>query len=469
MFQYSTRSRFVGLILVLLLFGLLITSACSRLGETETGPPNFIILFADDLGYGDLGVYGHPTIHTPNLDRMASEGMRFTQFYSAAPICTPSRAGLLTGRLPIRSGMCGGRGVLFPDSDGGLPTDEITIARVLKTRNYATACIGKWHLGHLEPYLPTSHGFDYYFGIPYSNDMSPVGRKPGSRASRYPPLPLMENNQTIEEEPDQKQLTRRYTEKAIAFIEENRGRPFFLYLPYTFPHVPLYASERFEGTSLRGLYGDVVEEIDWSVGEILSALRRLELERKTLVFFTSDNGPWLVKKDHGGSAGLLYEGKHTTWEGGVREPGIAWWPGTVRAGSVSRAQAGTLDLFPTLVTLAGGEIPSDRILDGADLTPLLTERAESVRDVTFYYRRDELFAVRNGPWKAHFKTVDRPYRDAVLKKHDPPLLFNLDIDPSEKYNVAANHPEILEAIARIVAEHRANLDPKPCQLIKTLE
>ncbi|MGB9625015.1 MAG: sulfatase family protein, partial [Phycisphaerae bacterium] len=274
--------------------------AWTMTAQAAERPPNLVILFADDLGYGDLCCYGHPSIRTPNLDRMASEGLRFTDFYSAAPVCTPSRAALLTGRLPIRSGMVGTtRHVLFPDSKGGLPASEITIAEALKTKGYATACVGKWHLGHLPQYLPTRNGFDSYYGIPYSNDMKPS--------------PILRNEEVIEEPAVQETLTPRYTDEAIKFIRREKDKPFFLYLAYNFPHVPLHVSDRFKDKSLRGLYGDVVEEIDWSVGEVLRTLRELGLAEKTLVVFSSDNGPWLIKNQHGGSAGLLRDGKGSTW------------------------------------------------------------------------------------------------------------------------------------------------------------
>jgi arylsulfatase A-like enzyme len=279
----------------------------------------------------------------------------------------------------------------------------------------------------------------------------------------------MENEEIIEEEPDQSLLTKRYTEKAVEFIRQHKNQPFFLYLPYTFPHVPLYASEAFLDKSLRGLYGDVVEEIDWSVGEILETLAELGIDKDTLVFFTSDNGPWLVKEIEGGSAGLLREGKHTTWEGGVREPAIAWWPDTISAGSVSRAVTSTMDLFPTLAGLAGVGIPDDREIDGYDLSPILKQEKETVRDSLLYYREDELFAVRMGPWKAHFKTVEKPYSGAIIEEHEPPLLFNIEVDPSERFNIAEDFPDILAEIKQVAERHRSNLDPKPCQLIKRLE
>src|SRR6266540_1881026 len=343
------------------ILALLLVACVGSFAGAQSGrrPPNIIIIMADDLGYGDLGCYGHPSIRTPNLDRMAAEGIRFTDFYASAPVCTPSRAGLMTGRLPLRTGMASdARRVLFPDSAGGLQPNEITIARALKAKGYATACIGKWHLGHLPQYLPTRHGFDYYFGIPYSNDMdrdpkAPEGREGIFHAKiEYFQVPLMRNEEFIERPADQATLTRRYTEEALRFIEQNKSKPFLLYFPHTFPHVPLFASAKFKGTSPRGLYGDVVEELDWSAGQVLDLLRREGLAQNTFVFFTSDNGPWLTQDQHGGSAGLLREGKGSTWDGGMRVPGIGWWPGRIRAGSVTRDLASNLDLLPTCLALA---------------------------------------------------------------------------------------------------------------------
>jgi len=412
-------------------------------------PPNIVVIFADDLGYGDLGCLGHPTIRTPHLDRMAAEGVKLTQFYSAACVCTPSRAALLTGRLPVRSGMCSDRRrVLFPNSGGGLPGDETTIAEVLKTRGYATCCIGKWHLGHLPQFLPTKRGFDHYFGIPYSNDMKPS--------------PLMDDEKTIEEPAKQATLTKRYTERAIEFITRNKAKPFFLYFPHTFPHVPLFASGEFKDKSPRGLYGDVVEELDWSVGQILATLRTLELEKRTLVVFTSDNGPWLTCKLHGGSAGLLRGGKGSTWEGGMREPCIAWWPGRIPAGTVCTDLASTLDLLPTCAALAGAPLPKGRALDGFDILPVLRGEGRSPRDTMFFYRGTRLYAVRKGPWKAHFIT-QAGYGDKPLP-HDPPWLFHLDHDPSEQYDLSKQNPQVIADILKEVERHKATLQPVPSQL-----
>lgn len=434
-------------------------------------PPNIVVIFADDLGYGDLGIYGHPTIRTPRLDRMAAEGIRFTQFYAAASVCTPSRAALLTGRLPIRSGMSSDqRRVLFPDSGGGLPADEITLARALKTNKYATAAIGKWHLGHLEPFLPTRHGFDFYYGIPYSNDMDRVNDEqvPKGRAAfanpkiEYWNVPLMRNDTIIERPADQTTITRRYTDEAIRFIEEHREQPFFVYLAHTMPHVPLFRSADFEEVSARGLYGDVIEEIDSSTGRLLDTLDRLGLDEDTIVWFTSDNGPWLTFDEQGGSAGLLREGKGSTWEGGMRVPAVACWPGHIPAGTVSLDVASTMDIFTTSLKLAGVATPDDRIIDGVDLSAVLSGAGKSPRDTMFFYRGSRLMAVRHGPWKAHFIT-QAGYGDEA-EEHDPPLLFHLQEDPSEQYDRSKDHPEVVAEIKQLVERHRADLEAPPSQL-----
>jgi len=436
--------------------------------------PNFVVIFCDDLGYGDLGCYGHPTIQTPNLNRMASEGVKFTQFYSAACVCTPSRAALLTGRLPIRSGMCSDkRRVLFPNSAGGLPQSELTLAEGLKTKGYATAAIGKWHLGHLPQYLPTNNGFDTYFGIPYSNDMDRVADAPKGRESFWKPrvkywnVPLMRDTKVIERPAEQTTITRRYTEEAVKFIRINKSKPFFVYLAHSMPHVPLFASSSFLGASRRGLYGDVIEEIDWSVGQVLSTLKKEGLADNTLVFFTSDNGPWLIFNTHGGSAGLLRDGKGSTWEGGMREPGIAWWPGRVKP-RTSHAIASTMDIYTTCLTLAGAEVPQDRVVDGVDLSPALFGTGQVKRDAYFYYRGQQLYAVRKGPWKAHY--ITRPaYGRGQAERHDPPVLYHLGHDPSEKHDLAKDNPEVLAEIAKAVARHRAKLKPGPPQLEATIK
>jgi arylsulfatase A-like enzyme len=449
-------------------------------------PPNVVIILADDMGYGDVGIFGHPTIRTPHLDRMASEGQKWTSFYVAESVCTPSRAALLTGRLPIRTGMNPmneGRRVLFPDSAGGLPASEITIADLLKRRGYATAAIGKWHLGHLPPFLPMAHGFDRYFGIPYSNDMDMVpipgtatmigGEDPRKRSRMMDPkveywnVPLMRNDEVVERPADQSSITRRYTEEATGFIRAHAAQPFFVYLAHTMPHMPLFASPAFAGKSPRGRYGDVIEEIDWSVGQVLETLRALRLDRRTLVIFTSDNGPWTLFDEQGGSAGLLRGGKGGTFEGGMREPAIFWWPGTIAPAVVAEVGT-TLDLLPTLSALAGVSPPSDRVLDGYDLGPVLQGRhGRSPRQDVFYYRGPKLYALRHGAYKAHFFTRSE-FGGEPEAAHDPPLLYDLDEDPSEKYDVAARHPDIVAAIRRVAAEHAKTLQAVENQLEKRL-
>ncbi|MCB9781549.1 MAG: sulfatase [Candidatus Omnitrophica bacterium] len=438
-------------------------------------PPNFVIIFADDLGYGDLGCYGHPTLRTPNLDRMAAEGMRFTDFYSAAPVCTPSRAALMTGRLPVRSGMCSDtRRVLFPDSAGGIPESEITLAEGLKQKGYTTGCVGKWHLGHLPQYLPTRNGFDFYFGIPYSNDMDHLDSGPSGEARSLNPkvenfnVPLMRNEEIVQRPADQTHLTQRYTEEAIGFIKKNKEKPFFLYMPHTFPHIPLFASEDFLGKSPRGLYGDAVEEVDWSVGQVLDTLKNEGLAENTLVFFTSDNGPWLIMKETGGSAGLLRDGKGSTWEGGMREPGIAWWPGKVKGGELCRGMSSTMDLYTTCLTIAGAEIPTDRVIDGVDMSPLLFQTGPSNRDEYFYYRGQTLYAVRKGQFKAHY--ITRPaYGRGEVESHDPPVLYHLGIDPSESIEMNDRFPEVLKEIEKAKKAHLETVEEVESQLEKRIE
>ncbi len=435
-------------------------------------PPNVVIVFADDLGYGDLPSYGHPTIRTPNLDAIAAAGQRWTNFYVGASVCSPSRAALLTGRLPVRTGMYGtrpGTRVLFPDSSGGLPAEEVTLAEALKELGYATAAVGKWHLGHLPQYLPGAHGFDSWFGLPYSNDMDRTVEFDGyldakyyEPRSEYWDVPLMRGAEEIERPAQQETLTRRYTEEAVAFIEANADRPFFLYMPHTMVHIPLFRDEAFVDVSLAGHYGDVVEEIDWSVGRILETLEARGLTDDTLVVFTSDNGPWLVYREHGGSAGPLYFGKGTTWEGGTRVPAIFSWPGHIDAGVVTDVGS-TLDLFSTVVTLAGGQLPSDRTSDGFDLSGTLLEGAPSPRDVMYYYRFDELYAIRKGPYKAHFITQGVYGQGPDRTVHEPPLLYDLGRDPGERFDIAADHADIVADLVAAAAAHRANVDIRASQ------
>ena len=447
----TPRKRLVSGLLAVLV----IVAGCTDMSGTP--PPNFIVLFADDLGYGDLSSFGHPTIRTPRLDQLAQEGLKLTQFYVAASLCTPSRAGLLTGRLPIRNGMTGERGVLFPDSDGGLPATETTLAAALKSRDYATALIGKWHLGHVPEYLPTEHGFDYFFGLPYSNDMRPENEWDYAR-DNFPPLPLMEGREVIERSPDQSRFTERFTQKAVEYLEANRSRPFFLYLSYTAPHTPLMIDARRAGGSRRGLYGDVVEELDWSVGEIVEALKRLGLAENTLVVFTSDNGPWGWRGVEGGSSGLLRGAKGSPWEGGYRVPAIVWMPGAVPANAASAALASTLDLFPTFVRLAGADPAEYPALDGMDIAETFFEQ-EEVREEVFYYGLTDLVAYRRGAWKI-FLQDPNPWTDEI-QEDDLPLLFNVDQDPSEKYDVADEHPQVVERLTALAEEHRGSVQKIP--------
>lgn len=437
--------------------------------------PNIIVILADDLGYGDLGSYGHPTIMTPNLDKMAREGMRFTQFYAAASVCTPSRAGLMTGRLPVRTGIYGKGDVFRQNSASGLPLNEFTIAEMLKKKGYATSLIGKWHLGSVAEFLPTRQGFDYWFGTPYSNDMGKVFTTridpdfpvPSGPRANAPELPLYRNETIVEKEPDQRQLTKRYTQEVIDFIKQNKNKPFFTYYASNFPHTPLYASADFEGKSARGLYGDVVAELDWSVGQILKTLKDLKLDENTLVIFTSDNGPWLFQKDHGGSAGILYEGKNSTYEGGSRVPAIAWWPGKVKANVTSPALTSALDLYATFASLTKSELPNGLVLDGSDISPVLFGKADKVREVLPYYINENLYAIRKGPWKAHFVT-HASYSPEAPKVLEAPLLYNIENDPSEKYDLAKRSPEIVKELTALFEQQKASITPPPSEIEKVL-
>lgn len=453
--------------LYLLAFLLLLVSHTHSYGQKNSkSTPNFVIIFADDLGYGDLGTYGHPTIRTPHLDRMAYEGQKWTNFYVGASVCTPSRAALLTGRLPIRNGMSSSKSrVLFPNSKNGLPANEVTLAEQLKKAGYSTACIGKWHLGHKEQYLPTNNGFDYYFGIPYSNDMDHVGKgnykklaKGGQKSiiKEDYNVPLLRNTEVIERPANQNTITRRYSDEAVSFIKENKDKPFFVYLAHNLPHIPLFASEDFLGKSKRGLYGDVLEEIDNGVGKIIAALKDEGLAENTIVVFTSDNGPWLPFKTHGGSAGLLRAGKGSTWEGGMREPGIFWGPGKIKPGVISDLGS-TMDLFTTFSNMAGIPVPDDRVVDGVDLSPTLLEHGASPRESILYYRQNELYAVRLGDFKAHFITNGVYGQFGKKEIHTPPILYNLSEDPSEQFDIAEDHPEVLAKINELVAAHKSKL------------
>lgn len=429
--------------------------------------PNVVIIFADDLGYGDLSCYGATQWKTPHLDALAKQGVRFTDFYVAQAVCSASRAALLTGCYPNRVGISGALG---PGSRIGLNPEESTIADLAKTRGYATGMVGKWHLGHLPKFLPTRQGFDSYYGLPYSNDMWP--HHPEAKPGTYPPLPMYENEKIVNPNvsaEDQTQLTKDYTTRAVQFIQANKEKPFFLYVAHSMPHVPIFASKTFQGSSPYGLFGDVIQEIDWSVGEIVKALKILGLADNTLVIFTSDNGPWLSYGNHAGSAGPLREGKGTAWDGGVREPFIASWPGKIPAGSVCQEPAMTIDLLPTVAAIIGADLPQKKI-DGKDITPLLkgTPGAKSPQDAYwFYYKQNELHAVRSGPWKLVLPHTYRsmegqaPGKDGIpgkyIQKKAEQALYNLQADIGETTDVSAQHPDVVKMLLAHAEAARADL------------
>ena len=435
------------------LVSLVVVSGCQVTPSEQGHPtPNVVIIFTDDQGYGDLSCNGHPTINTPNIDRLATEGIKLSQFYVASPVCSPSRAALLTGCYPKRVGMH--NHVIFPEYDYGLHTDEITIADMLRAHGYQTGCFGKWHLGHRPGLMPLDQGFDEYVGVPYSNDMAQIHR-PASNNYKWR-LPLMNDNQVVQWEPDQRELTKRYTDAAVRFIERNKDQPFFAYVPHSMPHIPLYASDQFEGNSPRGLYGDVIEEIDWSVGQITTTLDRLGLSENTLVIFTSDNGPWLQFKLKGGSAGLLRGGKGSNWEGGQRVPCIAKLPGRIPAGQLCREVATTMDLLPTIAAITGAKLPTDRTIDGRNVRSLLFADNTHVHQKPFLYytSRGQLAGIRRGPWKL---------------KLDPLELFQVEQDVSEKWNVAKKHGELVQTLKALAAQLDAEItaNARPTRAIAT--
>ena len=443
--------------------------------------PNIVFIMADDLGYGDLGCYGAKDIRTPNIDRLGREGTRFTSFHVAQAVCTASRAALLTGCYANRVGMAG---ALNHTSNTGLHQNEKLLSELLKAQGYATAIYGKWHLGHREPFLPTRRGFDEWFGIPYSNENGPL--HPTTRG--IPSLPLYENEKVVEVDPDQSQFTRRITERAVGFIERNKDKPFFLYVPHIMPHVPIFASAKFKGTSRRGLYGDVVQELDWSVGEIMAALRKHGLDERTLVVFTSDNGPFLSYGEHAGSAGPLREGKLTAFGGGVDVPCLMRWPGRVPAGRVSDELVTTMDLYVSFARLGGAPLPTTK-LDGADVTPLLLgEKGAKGRETFWFYSGEELHAVRVGDWKLHLpheylavaaapgkggkpsswenmkpQAIEVSGIRGIASRHGYRVekiglaLYGLKRDPGETRDLADAHPEIVARLQAEAAKARADL------------
>ena len=403
--------------------------------------PNIVFIYVDDMGYGDLGSFGAKAIKTPNLDRMAAEGLKLTSFYSVSPVCTPSRAALLTGRYAARMGIENMHlsNVLTFQDKTGLPTNETTIATALKARGYATAAMGKWHLGHLAPHRPIDHGFDYYFGIPYSNDMQPSM--------------LKKMDEIIEQPVKQETLTLRYTEEATRFIEQNKAKPFFLYLPHNMPHIPLFASEKFKNKSAGGLYGDVVEELDWSVGEVLATLKRLSLDKNSIIFFASDNGPW-----YQGSPGPLRGRKGWTYDGGVRVPGIVRWPSKIKAGTVSDEPLATIDIFPTLMALTGDANGGKLPLDGRNAVNFLLGREKSSPgNLYLFFDKEFLQTARFGKWKIHVArwNVQRYQAGAnnqINQTLSTPELFDMSVDMGESYNQAARYPDVVADLQKRITE-----------------
>ncbi|MCR9262176.1 MAG: sulfatase [Pseudomonadaceae bacterium] len=470
--------------------------------STSAAQPNVIVLFADDLGYGDIGSFGHPYNRTPNIDELAAQGQRWTDFYVAAPVCSPSRGALLTGRLPVRTGLYGETiGVYFPNDPGGFPDGEVTLPEALQEVGYRTGIFGKWHLGDAKHAWPTRHGFDEWLGLPYSNDMDVVGEigidqlialslqgnqeevaaALSGRAAKYADPkpeywrpPLFHSvvtadgyvDEIVEQPVDQSTLTKRYTAAAIDFIKRAGDEPFFIYLPYTMPHTPLFRSEDFVGQSIGGRYGDVIEEIDWSVGAVKQALEDSGNADNTLVIFTSDNGPWLTMEIEGGQAGLLRHGKGTTFEGGMRVPTVMWWPGRLQPGVVSEVGS-AMDVFNTVASLAGAD--ASTAVDGVDLSPVLFDGGESPRDEVAFYRRGQLYAYRKGPWKAHFITEGAYQQPPGRAVHDTPVLYHLHTDPSERFDVAADNPDVLAEIDAAVQQHLAGMQRQPPEFDKRLQ
>ena len=411
--------------------------------------PNIVYIFADDLGYGDLSCYGAKDINTPNIDQIAKKGIKFTEFYSASSVCSPSRAALLTGRYPQRMGI---NTVFFSESFTGIPDKEITIPEILKEKGYATGIVGKWHLGHHSKYLPLQHGFDEYFGIPYSNDMESVVYMRGNEVESY--------------KVKQQYITKTYTKEAQKFITKNKDNSFFLYIAHSMPHVPLYASEEFIGTSKRGLYGDVVQELDWSVGQILKSLREHGILENTLIVFSSDNGPWLAMKEDGGSAGDLREGKTFTFDGGMKVPTVAMWKNRIPQGIINTEVASQMDWFPTIANITGSSIPKGLVIDGLDISKVLTDKGNRKNSDLLFLDGKQLQGYRSGQWK-----VKLPYKGfrgnkwkQFVKAHDT-LLFNLNTDPGEKNNLFEKYPEKAKEILKEMIEKYQDMGKLPPSLI----
>jgi len=441
---------------IFLLFMILVFS-CKQDSPKATSKktlPNIVYIFTDDLGYGDIGCFGATDIKTPNIDRIAKEGIQFTSFYTASSVCSPSRAALLTGRMPHRMGI---HGAFFPSSFTGMPPDEITIAEVLKKKNYATGIIGKWHLGHHKKFLPLQQGFDSFYGIPYSNDMKSVV--------------YMKDNEVDSFHVDQRLTTKLYTQKAVEFIQNKKDQPFFLYLAHSMPHVPIYASDEFLGTSQRGLYGDVIQELDWSVGQILNKLEASNLLENTLVVFSSDNGPWLVMEDHGGSSGGLKAGKFYTFEGGMRVPTVAMWKGKIPAGKVYNEMAVQTDWFPTIANLVDVPLPDDRTIDGKDISNILFENGKREDNSLLFFEGGALYGYRTGDWKVKlpFKGFPGAHWKIPLAAHDS-LLFNMKKDAGEKQNVFAENKEQARVLFKEMNEKYQAMGELPKgQIIRTVE
>lgn len=458
----------LALLLVLVAPGIM--QGMESTASIAIGKPNIIVILVDDQGYGDLGCFGSTTIRTPQLDRLATEGRRFTSFLVPSSVCSPSRAGLLTGCYPKRVGLH--RGVLFPTSTTGLNPAEHTIADHLKQQGYATACFGKWHLGHLPEVLPTAHGFDTYFGIPYSNDMNhpdnqgrPNGGPEGMDALWLEPesaitqwqTPLMENEQLVELPVDQRTITRRCTDRAVGFIEQHRDRPFFLYLPYSMPHIPLYVPDDVRDTDPQRAYINTIEHLDTELGRVFDKLRQISLDQTTYVVYASDNGPWLTFQHHGGSAGPLRDGKMSTFEGGQRVPCIMWAPGRIPAGTVCEALASSIDLLPTIAALTGTPLPEQPPIDGLDISPLLLGTAPAVRTEFLYYNKEgDIEGIRAGDWKLLMKklTNSKPLdsTDPTTSLKYDVMLFNLANDLGEQHNRAAEEPELVERLHQQMLE-----------------